>query len=173
MGCNPKIDLSSLIDWLIHYSALKAMKHLIEIRDRDTTPILLRLIPGDILSACLHRQVHTLYTRSTVSNSHPNACVQCRFFWLLIWPGHDANPQLTVWKADTLTTKPSRHGISVGPTGQRDEVHIGQVLAGSQLGICRTSDTSSPFPGPTRFTGTLSWSVPGQALWNCYNMQQI
>ena len=39
--------------------------------------LLLQLIPGDLLSACSHRQFHTLstlfYTRAALSNSHSNA----------------------------------------------------------------------------------------------------
>ena len=52
---------------------------LIDVLDRNPGPgyntLLLRLIPGDLLSACHHRQFHTL---PGLPNSYPNACVQCR-----------------------------------------------------------------------------------------------
>ena len=68
--------------WLIHYSAFSAAKAL----DRNPGPgyntLLLRLIPGDPLSACPHRQFHTLPglldSRAALSNSYPKASVQCR-----------------------------------------------------------------------------------------------
>ena len=64
---------------LIHYSAFSAL-------DRNLGPVyntpLLRLIPGDLLSACLHRQFHTLLglldSWATLSNSYPNLCVPSR-----------------------------------------------------------------------------------------------
>ena len=41
--------------------------------------LLLRMIPGDLLSACPHRQFHTLPgildSRAALSNPYPNACV--------------------------------------------------------------------------------------------------
>ena len=44
--------------------------------------LLLRLIPGDLLSACPHRQFHTLPSlldsRAALSHLYPIACVQCR-----------------------------------------------------------------------------------------------
>ena len=44
--------------------------------------LLLRLIPGDLLSACSHSQFHTILglldSRAALSNSYPNACVPCR-----------------------------------------------------------------------------------------------
>ena len=52
-----------LIDWLIHYSASSAAKSIVAL-DRNPGPgyytLLLRLIPGDLLHACPHRQFHTL-----------------------------------------------------------------------------------------------------------------
>ena len=46
------------------------------------TLLLTLLIPGDLLSACPHRQFHTLPSlldsRAVLSNSYPNTCVQCR-----------------------------------------------------------------------------------------------
>ena len=45
----------------------------------DPESLLLRMIPGDILSACPHRQFHTLPglldSQAALSNSYPNACV--------------------------------------------------------------------------------------------------
>ena len=51
--------------------------------DRNTGPgydnLVLRLIPGDLESACPHRQFHTLpgllNKQDALSNSYPNACV--------------------------------------------------------------------------------------------------
>ena len=44
--------------------------------------LLLRLIPGDLLSACPQGQFHTLPglsdSRAALSNSYPTACVPCR-----------------------------------------------------------------------------------------------
>ena len=91
---------------LIHYSAFFGIEGHVE---------------RDLSSACPHRQFHTLPglldSRAALSNSYPNACVQCRkavgtfLCWPLVWPGLDANPRPTVWEADTLTTKPTRHGL--------------------------------------------------------------
>ena len=61
--------------------------------------ILLRLITGDLLCACPHRQFHTLPglldSRAALSNSYPNACVPIReavrtIFMMVFdmtWPG--------------------------------------------------------------------------------------
>ena len=54
--------------------------------DRNLGPgyntLILRSIPGDLLSACAHRQFHTLPglldSWAALPNSYPNACVQCR-----------------------------------------------------------------------------------------------
>ena len=59
----------------IHYSAFSAAL------DRNPGPgydtLLLRMIPGDLLSACPHRQFHTLPvlldSRAALPNSYPNA----------------------------------------------------------------------------------------------------
>ena len=44
--------------------------------------LLLRMIPGDLLSACPHRQFHTLPglldSWAALPNSNPNACMPCR-----------------------------------------------------------------------------------------------
>ena len=44
--------------------------------------LLLRMIPGDLLSECPHRQFHTLPgildSRAALSDSNQNACVHCR-----------------------------------------------------------------------------------------------
>ena len=46
------------------------------------TQYLLQLIPGDLLSACPHRQFHTLpgllVSRAALSKPNPNTCVECR-----------------------------------------------------------------------------------------------
>ena len=65
---------------LIHYSAFFGSEGHVAL-DRNPGPgydtLLLRLIPGDLLSACRHRQFHTLPglldSRAALSNSHPNA----------------------------------------------------------------------------------------------------
>ena len=95
--------------------------------DRNPGPgydtLLLRLIPGYLLSACPHRQFHTLPglldSRAALPNSYPNAlhAMQGGIFvpflwWLLVLPSREANSQPTVWEADTLTTKPVRHGYT-------------------------------------------------------------
>ena len=57
-----------------------------EALDRNPGPgynnLLLRLIPEDLSSPCVHRQFHTLPglldSRPALSNSYPNACVPCR-----------------------------------------------------------------------------------------------
>ena len=60
---------------LIHYSAFPAALDINPGPGYDT--LLLRLIPGDLLSACPHRQFHTLPglldSRAALSNSYPNA----------------------------------------------------------------------------------------------------
>ena len=68
---------------LIHYSAFSAAKAMYVALDRNQGPgydtLLLRMIPGDLLSACPHRQFHTLPglldSRAALPNSNPNACV--------------------------------------------------------------------------------------------------
>ena len=64
---------------LIHYSAFSAGKHVA--LDRNPGPgyhtLLLRMIPGDLLIACPHRQFHTLSglldSQASLSNSYPSA----------------------------------------------------------------------------------------------------
>ena len=60
------------IDWLIHYSAFLGSESHVAL-------LLLGLIPGDLLSACPHRQFHTLPglldSWAALPNSNPNACV--------------------------------------------------------------------------------------------------
>ena len=66
-----------MVNRLIHYSSFSAAKAL----DRNPGPgydtLLLQMIPGDLLSACPHRQFHTLPglldSRAALSNSYPNA----------------------------------------------------------------------------------------------------
>ena len=65
---------------LIHYSAFFGSEGHVAL-DRNPGPgydsLLLRLIPGDLLSACPHRQFHTLPglldSRAAVPNSYPSA----------------------------------------------------------------------------------------------------
>ena len=83
--------------------------------------LLLRLIPGDLLSASPLGQFHTLPglldSRVALLNSYPNKCAYaCSQFvqflwWSLVWPGRDANPWPTMWEADMLTTKPTWHSM--------------------------------------------------------------
>ena len=54
--------------------------------------ILLRLVPGDVYSALTSKAAR-------------------QFVAFYVWPGMGANPRHTTWKAGTVTTKPSRHGI--------------------------------------------------------------
>ena len=75
-----------LIDWLINplecFFGIEGHAAL----DRNPGPgyntLLLRLIPGDLYSACPHRQFHTLpgllHSRAALPNSYPNACVPSR-----------------------------------------------------------------------------------------------
>ena len=69
--------------------------------DRNPGPgyntLLLRLIPGDFYSACLHKQLHTLpgllNSQAALPSSYPNACVPSReepcsiFIMCLVLPG--------------------------------------------------------------------------------------
>ena len=65
---------------LIHYSAFFGSEGHVAL-DRNPGPgydtLLLRLIPGDLLSACPHRQFHTLPglldSRAALPDSNPNA----------------------------------------------------------------------------------------------------
>ena len=67
---------------LIHYSAFSAAKIIVAL-DRNPGPgydtLLLRMIPGDLLSAFPHRQFHTLPglldSWAALPNSNPNACM--------------------------------------------------------------------------------------------------
>ena len=69
-----------LIDWLIYNSAFFNVEGHVAL-DRNPGPwydtLLLRLIPGDLLSACPHRQFHTLPRIldrwAALSNFYPNA----------------------------------------------------------------------------------------------------
>ena len=79
--------------------------------------LLLRLIPGDLLSAFPHRQFHTLPglldSQAALSNSYPNASMPsreavCTIFMMVFGMTHSgANPRLPTWEADTLATKPT------------------------------------------------------------------
>ena len=67
-------------DGLIHYMCFYGSEGHVAL-DRNPGPgydtLLLRLISGDLFSACLHRQFHTLPglldSRAALSNSSPNA----------------------------------------------------------------------------------------------------
>ena len=83
--------------------------------------LLLRMIPGDLLSAFPHRQFQTLPSLldswAALPNSHPNALRAYAgrqfvpfLWWSLVWPGREANSRPTVREADTLLTEPTRHG---------------------------------------------------------------
>ena len=91
--------------------------------DRNPGPgydtLLLRMIPGDLLSAFPHRQFHTLPglldSWAALPSSYPNACVTMQggslyHFYDGLWYGREANSQPTVREADTLPTEPTRHG---------------------------------------------------------------
>ena len=111
-----------MIDWLIN--PLKCFFSSNDHVALDRNPGLgyntlhLQLIPGDLLSACPHRQFHTLpalldslATLSTLMH----VCQAGRQFvpflwWSLVWPGRDSNPWPTVWEADMLITTLARHG---------------------------------------------------------------
>ena len=69
---------------LIHHSAFSAANAMYDVAlernpgpGHDTLLLVLRMIPGDLLSACPHRQFHTLPglldSRGALSNSYPNA----------------------------------------------------------------------------------------------------
>ena len=66
------------------------------------------MIPVNLLSACPHRQFHTLPglldSRAALPNSYPSAKQGCSLyhFYYGLW--------YTVREADTLTTEPTRHG---------------------------------------------------------------
>ena len=89
-------------------------------RNPGYNTLLLWLIPGDLFSACPHRQFNTLLglldSQVALPNSYPNACVPSReavctiLWWSLVLPGLETNLRPTSWEADTLTTKPSWSG---------------------------------------------------------------
>ena len=65
-----------IIDWLIHLSAFSVLKAMYFGTGCNT--LILQLIPGDLSSACHHRQFHTLpvilHSQAALSNSYSNAC---------------------------------------------------------------------------------------------------
>ena len=99
--------------------------------DRNPGPgydaLFLRLIPGDLLGACPHRQFHTLPglldSRAALSNSYPDAFIlramqggSLYHFYDGLWydpAGTRTRPRPTVREADTLITKPTRHRFHV------------------------------------------------------------
>ena len=71
-----------------------------------------------------HRQFHTLPglldSRAALPNSYPNALRAMQggslyYIYDGLWydPGREANSWPTVWEADTLTTKPTRHSNKI------------------------------------------------------------
>ena len=78
------------------------------------------MIPRDLLSACPHRQFHTLPglldSWAALPNSNPNACMPMQggslyhFYDGLWYDPAEANSRPIVRKADTLPTEPTRHG---------------------------------------------------------------
>ena len=73
--------------------------------DRNSGPgyntLLLRLIPGDLLSACPHRQFNTLPglldSQAALTDSYPNACVPNSLYHFkmvfgMTWRGHEPQP---------------------------------------------------------------------------------
>ena len=107
---NKKLSLSygTVIDWLIYL--LKCLfgseGHVALNRNAGLgyNTLLLRLIPGD-LSACPHRQFHTLSSLldsqlhcQTPTLTHAGNAG--RQFVPFLWPGRDVNPRPTVWEAE-------------------------------------------------------------------------
>ena len=102
-----------MIDWSIHYSAFFGSECHIAL-DRNRGPgyntLLLRLIPGDLLSAYPQRQFNTLpglldsrtalsnYTQYRMRAMQRGSLYHC-------YDGLWYNPWHTVWEADTLTIK--------------------------------------------------------------------
>ena len=77
--------------------------------------LLLRMIQGDLLSACPHRQFHTLPglldSWAALPNSYPNACMPMQggslyYFYDGLW----YDPTVTRTHDLLLTTKPTWHG---------------------------------------------------------------
>ena len=74
-----------LIDWIIHYSAFFDIKGHVAL-DRNPGPgydtLLWGLIQGHLLSACPHRQSHTLLglldSQAVLPNSYPFTCMPSR-----------------------------------------------------------------------------------------------
>ena len=81
-GCAPDLSIYLFINPLESFFYIEG--HVAQ--DKNPGPgyntLLLRLIPGDLLSACPHRQFHTLpgllNSRAALSNSYPNAYVPNR-----------------------------------------------------------------------------------------------
>ena len=77
------------------------------------------MIPGDLVSACPHRQFHTLPglldSRAALPNTNPNACVPMKggslyHFMMVFGMIRPGGKLTTVREADMLTTEPTRHG---------------------------------------------------------------
>ena len=122
---------------LIHYSAFSTTVWFNPLKcffdneglvalDRNPGPgydtLLLRMIPGDLLSAFPHRQFHTLPglldSWAALPNSYPNACMPMQggslyhFYDGLWYDPAEANSRPTVREADTLPIEPTRHGLA-------------------------------------------------------------
>ena len=79
------------------------------------------MIPGDLLSAYPHRQLHTLPglldSQAALPNSYPNALLAMQgsslyHFYDGLW--YDPAETLTTYRvreADTLPTEPTQHGL--------------------------------------------------------------
>ena len=96
--------------------------------DRNPGPgydtLLLRMIPGDLLSVCPHRQFHTLPglldsrtapPTPTLTHCVPGREAVCTIFTMVFGMTRPGGELTTyrVREADTLTTKPTRHGICI------------------------------------------------------------
>ena len=95
--------------------------------DRKLRPgynnLLLRLIPVDLYSACLHIQFHTLPVLLDIRVAMPNFYTNTIIFMMvfgIIRSG--ANPRPTAWEVHTPTTKPSWYDRGANPRPNAWEV---------------------------------------------------
>ena len=102
-----------LIDWLIHYSAFRQQRPCTTRYKCGSgyNTLLLRMILGDISSACHHRQFHTLPdlldSRAALSNPYLNTCLcgepVCTIFMMVFGmtrPGREPQPTVRGWHAN-------------------------------------------------------------------------
>ena len=79
--------------------------------------LLLRMIPGDLLSAFPHTLPGLLDSWAALPNSYPYALRAMQggslyhFYDGLLYDPVEANSRPTVREADTLPTEPTRHGV--------------------------------------------------------------